>query len=107
MGEAADDAQTVTHPQRPLLRLPLYLQILIALVLGVGAGLVLRKDWAEGFNIPAQIILRLLGAIAPPLILVAVVRALVTAEGRGRLAGKRLLRLALNTVVAILIALLM
>src|SRR5438477_6802190 len=98
MGKAADDAARATHPRRSLLRLPLYLQILIALILGVGAGLVLRKDWAEDFNIPAQIILRLLGAIAPPLILVAVVRALVSAKVRGRLAGQMFFLLALNTV---------
>jgi hypothetical protein len=36
----------------------------------------LPQGSAAGFNIPAQMILRMLGAIAPPLILLAVMRAL-------------------------------
>src|SRR3954447_25441359 len=87
-------------------KLPLYVQIAIALALGVVAGLLLSPSWARKFNVPALIILRLLGAIAPPLILVAVARALITANVRGRLAGKMFFLLVLNTVVAILIGLL-
>src|SRR3954452_15366391 len=87
-------------------KLPLYVQIAIALMLGVFAGLLISPDTAHKFNVPAVIILRLLGAIAPPLILVAVARALITANVRGRLAGKMFFLLVLNTVVAILIGLL-
>jgi len=87
-------------------RAPLYLQILVALVLGVLAGLALPRGSAAGFNIPAQMILRMLGAIAPPLILLAVMRALIGASARGRMAGKMFSLLALNTVVAIGIGLL-
>jgi Na+/H+-dicarboxylate symporter len=84
---------------------PLYLQILIGLVLGVVTGLVLgpRAGWLD---LPSRLILRLLGALAPPLILVAVVRALMTAQVRGRLALRMVGLLALNTVVAILVGLL-
>jgi DAACS family dicarboxylate/amino acid:cation (Na+ or H+) symporter len=57
-------------------------------------------------DVPARIILRLLGAIAPPLILVAVSRALLGANVRGRLAGKMFFLLALNTIVAIFVGLL-
>ena len=84
-----------------LLRLPLYVRIAVALVLGVIVGLVLPATWAPHFDIPARIILRLLGAIAPPLILVAVSRALIGANVRGKLAGKMFFLLALNTLVAI------
>ena len=71
------------------------------------AGLLVRdRPAAHWLNEPANIILRLLGAIAPPLILLAVVRALISTEIRGRLAGKLFFLLALNTVVAILIGLL-
>ncbi len=87
-------------------RAPLYLQIVVALALGVLTGLALPPRIAEDFNVPAQIILRLLGAIAPPLILLAVMRALIGANVRGRLAGKMFSLLALNTLVAILIGLL-
>lgn len=81
--------------------MPLYLRIALALALGVGVGLVVPATWAAGFDVPARIILRLLGAIAPPLILVAVSRALLGANVRGRLAGKMFFLLALNTLVAI------
>ncbi len=85
---------------------PLYVQILIALVLGVAAGELLPKSWTSRLDIPAQMLLQFLGAIAPPLILIAVMRALITAKVKGRLAGKMFFLLALNTLVAILIGLL-
>jgi len=90
---------------KSLSALPLYLRIAVALILGVIAGLVVPGTWAPYLDIPARIILRLLGAIAPPLILVAVSRALVGANVRGKLAGKMFFLLALNTLVAILIGL--
>jgi DAACS family dicarboxylate/amino acid:cation (Na+ or H+) symporter len=105
-------------------RTPLYLKILVGLVLGVIVGVILNAAidravaagaeakstaayrWAVGLNEPAKLILRLLSAIAPPLILVAVIRALVTAEVHGRLAGRMAFLLLLNTAVAIGIGLL-
>jgi DAACS family dicarboxylate/amino acid:cation (Na+ or H+) symporter len=66
-------------------------------------GLVLPDGWAQYFDIPARMILRVLGAIAPPLILVAVMQALIGAKAGGKLAGKMFFLLVLNTVVAILI----
>lgn len=86
-------------------RVPLYIRIAIALAIGVVVGLILPSGWAQHFNIPATMILRLLGAIAPPLILVAVSRALIGANVGGKLAGKMFFLLALNTIVAILIGL--
>ena len=97
-------APTATRPWWR--QVPLYVQIVVALVLGALAGMVLPAKYAEGLNIPAQIILRLLGAIAPPLILLAVMRALIGANVRGRLAGKMFSLLALNTTIAIFIGLL-
>ena len=83
---------------------PLYLRILGALALGVVTGVALGESAAE-LALPARLVLRLLAAVAPPLILLAILRALVTAElPRGtapRLAGL----LALNTTVAIFIGL--
>lgn len=61
--------------------------------------------WAEALAIPSKLVLRLLGALAAPLVLVAVVQALMTTQipkGHGvRLIGL----LLLNTTVAILIGL--
>ena len=84
--------------------LPLYLRILIGLVLGVITGLVLGQS-AKPLDWPAKLILRLLGALAPVLILVAVVRAIMTAEIHGRLALRMMGLLLLNTITAILVGL--
>ena len=59
---------------------PLYLRILLALALGLLTGVVLGQH-AAVLATPAKLILRLLSAIAPPLILLAILRALVNAEG--------------------------
>ncbi len=84
--------------------IPLYLRILAACALGVLVGVLLGKH-AEPLAIPSQLVLRLLGALAAPLILLAVVQALMQAHfPRG--SGLRLVSLlALNTLVAIFIGL--
>jgi Na+/H+-dicarboxylate symporter len=84
-------------------RIPLYLRIAAALALGVIIGSILPPGWAPHFDTPARLILRVLGAIAPPLILVAVMHALISAKVGGKLAGKMFFLLVLNTVVAILV----
>lgn len=84
--------------------IPLYGRILIALVMGVVTGLVLGER-AAVLEIPSKVILQLLGALAPPLILVAVTHVLMTTEVRGRLAARLFWLLILNTTVAIVIGL--
>jgi DAACS family dicarboxylate/amino acid:cation (Na+ or H+) symporter len=100
-------------------RTPLYLRILGGCVLGVLVGLLLR--WpvpvaffreirpllvvAEGLAIPSQLVLRLLGALAAPLILLAVVQAIMHAQFPRGSGLKLVSLLVLNTVVAILIGL--
>jgi Na+/H+-dicarboxylate symporter len=83
---------------------PLYLRILGGLVLGVLTGLLLGAT-AQPLDWPAKLILRLLAALAPVLILVAVVRAIMTADIHGRLALRMLGLLLLNTIMAIVIGL--
>jgi DAACS family dicarboxylate/amino acid:cation (Na+ or H+) symporter len=58
---------------------------------------------AEHLKIVSQIILRFLGALAPALILVAVIDAILNAQIRGGSAGRMVRLLILNTLVAILI----
>jgi DAACS family dicarboxylate/amino acid:cation (Na+ or H+) symporter len=98
------DAAPARGPWGRWTSIPLYLRILGALLLGVLCGVALGEA-AGPLAMPAKLILRLLSAIAPPLILLAIVRALVNAElprGTGpRLAGL----LMLNSLVAILIGL--
>jgi Na+/H+-dicarboxylate symporter len=85
-------------------RLPLYCQILLALLLGIVVGIA----WGPGavvLSLPGKLILRLLGALAPPLILAAIIHTLMTAELGGRDSLKLARLLILNTLVAILIGL--
>ncbi len=84
--------------------IPLYVRILIALGLGVVTGLILGER-ALIFEIPAQVILQLLGALAPPLILVAVTHVLMTTDIEGHTAARLAGLLILNTTVAIVIGL--
>ena len=83
---------------------PLYLRILGALALGVITGVVLGQS-AAVLAMPAKLILRLLAAVAPPLILLAILRALVTAELPRGTAPRLVSLLVLNTTVAIFIGL--
>jgi len=83
---------------------PLYLRIVAALILGVLAGLKLGH-WAVNFAPFSAVVLRLLGALATPLIFIAVIRALVKAKVSGRSGAQLLFLLFLNTTVAIFIGL--
>ena len=83
---------------------PLYVRIIVALVAGVLVGLLLGER-ALIMEIPSKVILQLLGALAPPLILVAVTHVLMTTEIRGRMALRLFGLLLLNTLVAIIIGL--
>ena len=94
--------------------IPLYLQIVIALILAVGLGILLgggnyaaeHKTLIEHLAIPCELILKALRALATPLILLAVLHSFMTAEIPGG-AGKKLVWLLLtNTLAAILIGLL-
>ncbi len=89
----------------PWTRLPLYTRILIGLVLGVLVG-VLFGPAVGSFEVPAKLVLRVLAALAPPIVLIAIVRALLTADVRGGAAGKMGVLLVLNTLVAIGVGLL-
>jgi len=82
-------------------RTPLYIRILAGMFLGVVVGLSLGEK-AEILSVPSKLVLQLLGALAPGLILFAIIQALLTAK----IEGARLIRLLLlNTLVAIMIGL--
>lgn len=74
------------------------------MLLGLIVGLLLGER-ALIFEIPSVVILQLLGALAPPLILVAVTHVLMTTEIAGKTAARLAGLLLLNTTVAILIGL--
>ncbi len=81
-------------------RTPLYARILAAVLLGVVAGAALG-DNAAALAIPAKLVLRILGALAPPLILFAIVQALMKAPLGGRQSARLVILLITNTLVAI------
>lgn len=85
-------------------RIPLYARIVIALVLGIVAGLILG-DEAAVLAVPGKLVLRMLGALAPPLILAAIVHTFMTTNLGGPLAMRLPKLLLLNTLVAILVGL--
>jgi Na+/H+-dicarboxylate symporter len=83
---------------------PLYWRILGAVALGVLIGWVFGPR-AGGLEIPSKLVLRVLGALAPPLILLAIVQALMRAQVAGRQTLKLAGLLLTNTLMAILIGL--
>ncbi len=84
---------------------PLYLRILGAVVLGVIVGVLLGAS-AASLAVPAKLILRVLGALAPPLILFAIVHALMHAHVSPGQTLRLVSLLLINTLVAIAIGLL-
>ncbi|AFZ22858.1 Na+/H+ dicarboxylate symporter [Cylindrospermum stagnale PCC 7417] len=95
-------------------RIPLTLQIIIALVFAISVGLALGAGNPSPSNatlitnlaIPSELVLKALRALATPLILVAVLHTFMTTNIPGT-AGRRLAGLLLtNTTVAIVVGLL-
>jgi Na+/H+-dicarboxylate symporter len=85
-------------------RIPFALRMAGAIALGIGTGLVLGPD-AHFLNLPAKLVLRLLGALAPPLVLFAILRAVLHAQAGAKDAGRLAWILISNTTVAIAIGL--
>ena len=102
--DAPAATESPTGPFAWYQRTPLYLRIVAALILGVIAGLKLGP-WAVNLAPFSAVVLRLLGALATPLIFVAVIRALVKAKVSGKTGAQLLFLLFLNTTVAIIIGL--
>lgn len=84
---------------------PLYLRILGAAAFGVAVGVAFGPN-AAPLEIPAKLVLRLLGALAPPLILLAIVQALMRTHLAGAQARRLAVLLLTNTLVAIGVGLL-
>jgi Na+/H+-dicarboxylate symporter len=85
--------------------LPLYGRILGAVALGLLAGVAFGAQ-AAPLAIPAKLVLRVLGALAPPSILLAIVQALMRAHLGGQAALRLVTLLLTNTLVAIGVGLL-
>jgi len=86
-------------------RTPLYLRIVAGLVFGVITGLAFGASTAV-LAVPSRLVLRMLGALAPGLIMVAIIKALLEAQLEPGTAPKLIRLLVINTLVAIFIGLL-
>jgi Na+/H+-dicarboxylate symporter len=94
-------------------KIPLYLQIVAALVVAVIVGVVLgagnpilEKDVIEHLALPCTLILKALRTLATPLIFLAILHTFLTAEIPSRSGRKLSILLITNTLVAIAIGLL-
>jgi Na+/H+-dicarboxylate symporter len=83
---------------------PLYLRILGAMLLGLAVGELLGVR-AAPLAVPSKLVLRMLGALAPGLVLFAIIQALMGAKLEKGRAGRLVRLLILNTLVAITIGL--
>ena len=108
MDDNAVDKTTIVTPHRSLIAtwqlIPLYGRIVAGLILGVMVGLMLGSQ-AAVLAVPGKLVLRLLGALAPPLILAAIVHTFMTTQFGGPLAARLARLLLLNTLVAITVGL--
>jgi DAACS family dicarboxylate/amino acid:cation (Na+ or H+) symporter len=84
--------------------LPLYVWVIAAVVVAVPVGL-WWGDGASQLEILPKLILRALTALAAPLVVLAILSAIVTNEIRGRQGAAMMLFYLLNTVVAMAIGL--
>jgi Na+/H+-dicarboxylate symporter len=86
-------------------RFPLYLQIVLAIVLGLVVGPALGRD-ARGFGELGKIVIQLIKAAATPLLFFAIVNTILKTEIRGRSAGRLLFWATVNACIALALGLL-
>ncbi len=109
--QAEFDPSTVAdEPESRPGGVPLYVWVIGAALLAVPVGLYARRE-VNGFSVPAQLnlmpdlIIRALKALATPLVVLAILSAIVTNDVRGRQGGRMMLYYLINTIVAITIGL--
>jgi Na+/H+-dicarboxylate symporter len=84
--------------------LPLYVWVIVAVMLAIPVGMF----WGDGaaiLEIMPKLILRALTALAAPLVVLAILSAIVTNEVRGRVGALMMVFYLINTLVAMLIGL--
>jgi Na+/H+-dicarboxylate symporter len=84
--------------------LPLYAWVLLAVLVAIPTGL-LWGDGATRLELLPMVILRALTALAAPLVVLAILSAIVTNDVKGRLGALMMAFYLLNTLVAMLIGL--
>jgi Na+/H+-dicarboxylate symporter len=93
-------------------KIPLYLQIIIALIIAIIVGValgagnpIIDKELIEHLAFPCNMIIKALRTLATPLIFLAVIHTFLTADIPSRSGRKLSLLLVINTIVAIVIGL--
>ena len=84
--------------------IPLYVWVIAAVLLAIPVG----RAWGEGasqLELLPKLILRALTALAAPLVVLAILSAIVTNEIRGRLGALMMVFYLINTLVAMVIGL--
>lgn len=84
--------------------IPLYVWVLIAVGLAIPAGLLFGEQ-VQSTRIFPTLIIRALTALAAPLVVLAILHAIVTNDIRGRQGARMMLYYLINTLVAMLIGL--
>jgi Na+/H+-dicarboxylate symporter len=84
--------------------IPLYVWVIAAVLIAIPAGRALGNQ-ATSLELLPKLILRALTALAAPLVVLAILSAIVTNEIRGRLGGLMMAFYLLNTLVAMIIGL--
>src|SRR5688572_20644464 len=119
-----DETPTADEPESRPGGVPLYVWVIGAVLLAIPAGLALGMDAARvaGWPKPAlklltgavvaldlvpKLIIRALGALAAPLVVLAILSAIVTNDIRGRQGGRMMAYYLINTLVAMGFALLL
>lgn len=92
-------------PRERKARFPLYLQIVVAIAVGMVVGSLLGKD-AVGLGEIGRLVIQLIKAAATPLLFLAIVNAILKTEIRGRAAGRLFFWATLNASIALTIGLL-
>jgi DAACS family dicarboxylate/amino acid:cation (Na+ or H+) symporter len=104
MTTAEDIPQIQDEPESRPGGIPLYVWVIAAVLVAIPVG----RTWgagAVGLEILPKLILRALTALAAPLVVLAILSAIVTNEIKGRLGGLMMAFYLLNTVVAMIIGL--
>src|SRR5262245_7695632 len=122
MSEPVNMVQTADEPESRPGGVPLYVWVIGAVLLAIPAGMALGVDasyaerlpaWAMtplrgvalGLELVPKLIIRALGALAAPLVVLAILSAIVTNDIHGRQGARMMLYYLINTLVAMVIGL--
>jgi Na+/H+-dicarboxylate symporter len=104
MDEPVHTPEVADEPESRLWGLPLYVWVVIAVLVALPVGWAWGDD-AKSLELLPKIILRALTALAAPLVVMAILSAIVTNEVKGRLGALMMIFYLINTFVAMLIGL--